>query len=137
MGKVAIVTGAGSVGPGVGIGKASAVLFAREGAKVLLVNRSEDRASELRREIEAEGGECSVFTADIAHEEQVDRMVGAAVDRYGKLDVLLNNVGIGGPGTATSVAREVWDDAINVNLTGTLWCCKYAIPRMIDRKSVG
>jgi len=130
-GKVAIVTGAASRGPGIGIGKAIAILFAREGAKVVLVNRSERHASELRGEIEAEGGECSVFAADVSQREQVMEMVEATVGRHGRLDILCSNVGIGGPGTAADVTEQVWDDVMNVNLKGTLWCCKYAIPHML------
>ncbi len=126
------MTGAASVGPGVGNGKATAILFAREGAKVLLVNRSEEHAAELQREIETEGGECSVFAADICHEAQVRNVMATAVQRYGRLDILQNNVGIGGPGTVTDVTERVWDDAINVNLKGTMWCCKHAIPHMLD-----
>ena len=131
-GKVAIVTGAASSGVGIGNGKATAILFAREGAKVLLVNRSESHAQELQREIENEGGTCSAVAADIAREDQVRRMVDVAVERYGRLDVLVNNVGIGGPGTAVNVTEQAWNDAMNVNLTGTMWCCRYAIPRMIE-----
>lgn len=131
-GKVAIVTGAASVGPGVGNGKATAILFAKEGAKVLLVNRSEPHARELQREIEGAGGECSVFAADVSQRDQVRQMVAAAVGRYGRLDILHNNAGIGGPGSAADVTEQVWDNAINVNLTGTMWCCKYAIPHMLD-----
>lgn len=131
-GKVAIVTGAASSGPGVGNGKAISILFAREGARVLLVNRSEEHASELQREIEAEGGECSTFAADISVKEQVEAMIEAAVSRYGRLDILCNNVGIGGPGRVTNLKEPDWDDAIKVNLTGTMWCCRFAIPRMIE-----
>jgi NAD(P)-dependent dehydrogenase (short-subunit alcohol dehydrogenase family) len=131
-GKVAIVTGAASRGPGVGNGKATAMLFAREGAKVLLVNRARAHAEALQREIEAEGGECSVFAADVSQRDQVERMVAAAVERYGRLDVLHNNVGIGGFGTGANVTEQSWDDAMNVNLKGTMWCCRYAIPRMLE-----
>lgn len=130
-GKVAIVTGAASVGLGVGNGKAVAILFAREGAKVLLVNRSEEHARELQDEIESEGGDCSVFAADVSKHDQVKEMVDAAVLRYGRLDILHNNVGIGGPGTAADVTEQVWDDAMNVNLKGTMWCCRHAIPHML------
>ena len=119
------------MGPGVGNGKATAILFAREGAKVLLVNRSERHAGELQREIEAEGGECSVFAADVSQREPVRHMVEAALERYGRLDILHNNAGIGGPGTAADVTDAVWNDVVRVNLTGTMWCCKYAIPPMI------
>lgn len=130
-GKVAVVTGAASSGPGVGNGKATAILFAREGAKVLLVNRSEEHALSLADEIAAEGGTASAFACDIAQRDQVEAMIEAAVARYGRLDVLHNNVGIGGPGTAADVTEEVWDAAMGVNLKGTLWCCRFAIPRMV------
>lgn len=129
-GKVAIVTGAQSSGPGLGIGKASAILFAREGAKVLLVNRSKERAAELSSEIEQEGGICSVFAGDVTLAEDVESMVEAVIQRYGQLDILYNNAGIGGPGTVVSVTEEVWDGCIKLNMKGTMLCCKYAIPLM-------
>ena len=131
-GKVAIVAGAASSGPGVGIGKATAVLFAREGAKVLLVNRSEQRAQALRDEIVQEGGECAAFAGDITRAEDAQRMVESALQRYGRLDILHNNAGIGGPGTVVNVTDEVWNNSIDVNLKGPMLCCKYAIPRMIE-----
>jgi NAD(P)-dependent dehydrogenase (short-subunit alcohol dehydrogenase family) len=129
-GKVAIVTGAQSSGAGLGIGKASAILFAREGAKVLLVNRSEKRAVELSRDIQQEGGICSVFAGDVTLAEDVENMMEAVIQRYGRLDILYNNVGTGGPGTVVSVTDEVWDNCVNVNMKGTMLCCKYAIPCM-------
>lgn len=130
-GKVAIVTGAASSGPGVGVGQATALLFAREGAKVVLVNRSAAHAAELREQIEAEGGLAASVAADVAEERQVRDMVDVAIERFGRLDILVNNVGIGGPGMATTVTEEVWDSVMRVNLKGTLWCCRHAIPRMV------
>ena len=131
-GKVAIVTGAASVGPGVGNGKAAAILFAREGANVLLVNRSESHARELQSEIEAEGGGCSVYAADVTCAADVDGMVEAAMRRYGRLDILFNNVGAGGPGTVVTVAEDVWEHAMQANLRSVMLCCKHAVPRMIQ-----
>lgn len=131
-GKVAIVTGAAPVRPGLGIGKAISLLFSREGARVALVNRSPDHARELQAEIEAEGGECEAFAADVARQDDVRRVVQATVDRFGRLDILCNNVGIGARGTAVDVEDDVWEDAMNVNLRGTLWCCRHAIPRMVE-----
>jgi NAD(P)-dependent dehydrogenase (short-subunit alcohol dehydrogenase family) len=129
-GKVAIVTGAQSSGPGLGIGKASAILFAREGAKVLLVNRSMERANELCGEIQRDGGTCSVFAGDVTNATDVENMVETVIQRYGKLDILYNNVGTGGPGTAVDVTEDIWDNCIKVNMKATMLCCKYAIPRM-------
>jgi NAD(P)-dependent dehydrogenase (short-subunit alcohol dehydrogenase family) len=130
-GKVAIVTGAASRGPGVGTGKATAILFAREGAKVLLVNRSASRAQELQREIEQEGGECSVCPTDITNASEVERMVETAIQRYGQLDILVNNVGFGEAGTVVTITEEVWDNLMNINLKSMMWCSKYSIPHMI------
>ena len=105
-GKVAIVTGAGSSGPGVGNGKAAAVLFAREGARVLLVDAVAQRAEETLTMIGEEGGEASVYEANVIQAEDCRRMVEAAMDRYGRLDVLDNNVGISRRGTVLEVSEE-------------------------------
>lgn len=129
-GKVAIVTGAQSSGPGVGIGKASAILFAREGAKVLLVNRSKEKVDEFAKEIQQEGGDCSAFVGDVTRASDVESMVEAVIQRYGRLDILYNNVGAGGPGTAVSVSEDTWDNCINLNMKSTMLCCKYGIPKM-------
>ena len=93
-GKVAIVTGAGSSGPGVGNGRATATLFAREGAKVLLADRTLERAEETLAMIEAEGGAASAIQADVTKADDCARMVDACLERYGRLDILDNNVGI-------------------------------------------
>ena len=93
-GKVAIVTGAGSRGPGVGNGKAAAILFAREGASVVCVDLVAERAEETVDAIKAESGVASVFAADVTRQADCRSMVEAAVQRYGRLDILQNNVGI-------------------------------------------
>ncbi|MDP6715987.1 MAG: SDR family NAD(P)-dependent oxidoreductase, partial [SAR202 cluster bacterium] len=115
-GKVAIVTGAGASGEIMGNGKATAILFAREGAKVLLVDNEEDRATQTLETITAEGGEASVFTADVSRADDCEAMVQAAVQRYGRLDILHNNVGIGGSGTVLEVSEEDWDRVMTVNV---------------------
>ena len=92
--KVAVVTGAGSSGPGVGTGKATATLFAREGAKVLLVDRDGQRAEETLVSIREEGGEASVFEADVTQERDCRALADAATERYGSINILFNNVGI-------------------------------------------
>ena len=130
--KVAIVTGAAPQAEGVGNGSASAILYAREGAKVVLVNRSEARAHELRREIETQGGECSVITADVTKEEDVKRMVAATIERHGRIDVLHNNVGGNkGGGRVTELDESLWDATLKLNLNTAMLCCKHVIPHMI------
>ena len=107
-GKVAIVTGAGKKGEVDGTGYATSILFAREGAKVLLADLSPENANATLAEIEAEGGEASIFIGDVSTEDACAGMVEAAVERFGKVNVLFNNVGLGGSGTVTQVdAGEV------------------------------
>ena len=130
QGKVAIVTGAGSRGPGVGTGKAASVLFAREGARVLLVDLEARHAQETLETIRAEGGEASVFQADVTSAADCRAMVEAAVERYGGVHVLLNNVGILGPGSVVEVVEEVWDRVVDVNLKGMVLTSKFAVPEM-------
>ena len=131
-GKVAIVTGAGSSGPGIGNGKATAALFAREGAKVLLVDASRERAEESLVLIKEEGGEASVFQADVTKADECQAMVVAAVERYGRLDILDNNVGISRRGTVVDVSEEEWDLIIAVNLKSMILASGAAIPKMIE-----
>ncbi|MDP7540194.1 MAG: SDR family NAD(P)-dependent oxidoreductase, partial [Alphaproteobacteria bacterium] len=99
-GKVALVTGAGSIGPGWGNGKAVAVLFAREGAKVVALDINADAATETAAIIASEGGNCTTITGDVSNSEQVAATVQTCIDTYGRIDLLHNNVGIvvnGGP----------------------------------------
>ena len=129
-GKVAIVTGAGSSGPGVGTGKAASILFVREGANVLLVDRVAQRAEETLATIREEGGEASVFEADVTRAGDCRAMVEAAKERYGGVHVLLNNVGILGPGNVLDVEEEDWDRVLEVNLKSMMLTSKYAVPAM-------
>ena len=131
-GKVAIVTGAGSSSAGIGNGKATAVLFAREGAKVLLVDVVKDRAEETLAMIQEEDGEASLFQADVTKADDCQRMVDAAMERYGRLDILDNNVGISQRGTVVEVSEEDWDRVMTVNLKTMVLASKAAIPRMIE-----
>jgi len=130
-GKVAIVTGAAPQGPGIGNGSAVAILFAREGAQVVLVNRSEERARELQRTIEDEGGDCMVCPADVTNATDVERMVKATIERYGKLDILHNNVGGGPTGHIVEMPEADWDASMAVNLKSMMLCCKHSIPHML------
>ncbi|MFN4088630.1 MAG: SDR family NAD(P)-dependent oxidoreductase [Alphaproteobacteria bacterium] len=132
-GKVAIVTGAAPRGEGVGNGKAAAILFAREGAKVVLVNRSAERAQKLADEIAADGGEAAVFAGDLSETGVADRMATFATERFGGVDVLHNNLGIGGPGTAETTTLEAWNQMFQVNLTSALLCIRACLPEMRKR----
>ncbi len=131
-GKVTIVTGAGSSGPGVGTGKAISILFAREGAKVLLVDVVATQAEETLNSIQADGGEASVFGADVTKDSDCQRMVEAAIGRFGGLHILVNNVGILGRGTVLDVQEKDWDRVLSVNLKSMMLTSKYAVPKMIE-----
>ncbi len=139
-GKVAIVTGAAPRLEGIGNGSAMAILMAREGAKVLLVNRSVERAEELAGKIAADGGEASAFAADVTDSGDVAAMARVVRERYGRLDILCNNVGIGaggGPNRVEDVTDETWDKLVSVNLTSAMKCSRAAIPLMRDSGSGG
>src|SRR6476659_2496902 len=105
-GKVAIVTGAAPRGEGVGNGMATAIAFAREGAKVVLVNREAARAEKLAANIAKEGGETAVFAGDVTKIDVAEAMAAFASKRYGRLDILHNNVGVGGPGNPETIEMD-------------------------------
>ncbi len=130
--KVAVVVGAGQTPGGtIGNGRAAAILFAREGAKVLLVDRDLASARETEALIRDEGGEATAFEADITREADCAALAIAAVERYGGLHVLHNNVGIGaGDGSATRLSEDAWDRIHEVNLKGHFLTCKHALPIM-------
>ena len=128
--KVAIVTGAGSIGPGIGNGKATAVLFAREGARVMLVDNNLKAADETKRFIEEEGGDCMAFEADVTSSSGCEVMVGKCLEKYGRIDILHNNVGIGGYGGPVETSEEDWDRIMTVNLKSMFLTCKYVLPHM-------
>jgi len=129
-GKVAIVTGAGSSAEGIGNGKATAILFAREGAKVLLVDLFEERVAETETLIVEEGGVASTFVADVTNAAECKAMVAIAVERYGRLDVLDNNVGISIRADVTEVTEEQWDHIMAVNVKSIMLTSKFAVPAM-------
>ena len=131
-GKVAIVTGAGARGDIVGNGQATAILFAYEGAEALLVDADEDRVKGTLDAIESHGGSASVFVGDVTSAESCHDMVRVALDRYGRLDILHNNVGIGGAGNVVEVAEEVWDQVMEVNVKSMMLTGKYAVPAMAE-----
>lgn len=130
-GKVALVTGGGK-----GIGRAIAVLFAREGAAILLNGTDKEALDAVAAEITAAGGRAFAHPADIADEESVRQMVEKTIAEFGKVDILVNNSGIAGPtAPVIKVDREDWDRTMAVNLTGAFLCAKYTLPGMIERRS--
>jgi NAD(P)-dependent dehydrogenase (short-subunit alcohol dehydrogenase family) len=130
-GKVAIVTGAGSRGPGIGNGKATAILFAREGAKVLIVDLFPERVQETLEMINSEGGEASMFIGNVTKAADCRAMVSEAVKRYGRLDILHNNVGIDSTGTVVDIDLKEWDTVMEVNLKSIVLTSRFAIPQMV------
>ena len=132
--KVAIVVGASTRGEGVGNGKAAAIQFAREGAKVLCVGRRESATDATRDTIRSEGGQAETCVADITNAEDCQRVVDTCIQRFGKLDVLHNNVGggVGAGGDIVDATEEEWDTAFDINVKGMFFMCKYAIPKMIE-----
>lgn len=129
-GKVAIVTGAGSSGDGIGNGKATALLFAREGASVLCVDIVPERAEATCNAIRAEGGQAVALAADVTRRDECERMVATAVARFGRLDILHNNVGIVSHDTVRDVTEDVWERVLAVNLKSMVFACQAAVPRL-------
>ncbi len=131
LGRVAIVTGAGSRASGIGNGRAAAILMARSGAKIALLDAMPDWAAETGRMIAEEGGESMVIEADVTKAADCAEAVSKTVAKWGRVDILVNNVGIGGPpGDAVDVDIEAWDHAMRVNVTSMMLMAKYAIPEM-------
>ena len=126
--KVALITGAGS-----GIGRESALLFAREGARVVVVDVDDEAGQETVRLIRENGGEATFVHADVSRAEDVRNMIAQAESTYGRLDILFNNAGIFHPkdGSVLETEEEVWDRVIDVNLKGVFLGCKYGIPALL------
>lgn len=120
--KICIITGGGS-----GIGRAACLLFAREGATVVVADKSADAAAQ----VAALAGNGAVpMAVDVANSKQVDGMIRNAVERFGRLDVLINNAGYGIPGSVTETDEDDWNKLMAVNVNGVFFGCKYAIPAM-------
>jgi NAD(P)-dependent dehydrogenase (short-subunit alcohol dehydrogenase family) len=129
-GKIAMVVGAGSIGPGWGNGKATAVTFARQGAQVFCVDRNGAAAKQTVEIIASEGGKALAFTADVSRAADVEAMVAACLKAYGRIDVLDNNVGIAEMGSVVDVTEASWDHVFNVNLKSAFLAMKHVIPVM-------
>ena len=136
--KVAVIFGAGQTpGETIGNGRATALLLAAEGAKVLVVDREQASADETVALIKEKGGEATAFAADVLHEDQVAAAVQACAEAYGRVDLLHNNVGASlalGDATATDLEAEAFDRIVAVNLRGMWFACKHAIPLMREQR---
>ena len=130
--KVAIVTGGGAAGDGIGNGRAAAILLARAGTRVLVVDREVSLAQRTVDMIAEDGGEAEAFQADVTESDQCEAMVAAAVERFGRLDFLDNNVGIGTRGSVVDEEPRIWQLVMRVNVESMFLASKYAIPAMID-----
>jgi len=135
-GRVAIVTGAGSRSSDIGNGRAAAILLARRGAQVLLLDANLAAAQQTLRMIEIENGAALALQADVTQPDQCQSAITRAVEAWGRVDILVNNVGITGPaGTAVEVDLDDWDQALRVNLTSMMLMAKHAIPEMRKRQA--
>ena len=132
-GKVAMVVGAGSIGPGWGNGKATAVTFARQGAEVFCVDRNGKAAQETVDIIASEGGKASAYTADVSRGDEVEAMIAACLKAHGRIDVLDNNVGIAEMGNVVEVTEAEWDRVFAVNLKSAFFTMKHVIPVMVKQ----
>jgi NAD(P)-dependent dehydrogenase (short-subunit alcohol dehydrogenase family) len=128
--KVALITGGTS-----GIGEATALLFAGEGAKVAITGRNEQRGAEVVARIKERGGDATFFRADVSQANDCQRAVDDTLRAFGRLDILFNNAGVYYPQTALECSEREWDEQIDVNLKGTFLMSKCALPTMIAQRS--
>jgi NAD(P)-dependent dehydrogenase (short-subunit alcohol dehydrogenase family) len=129
-GKVAIVTGGGAAGTGIGNGRAAAILLAKAGAKVAVVDRQLELAEATVKMIAGEGGEGIALAADVTRGEDCAALVAAVLDRFGRIDRLDNNVGIGGRGSVVEESQENWRRIMQVNVESMFLVSKHVIPAM-------
>jgi len=129
-GKVALITGAGCVGPGWGNGRAAAVIFAREGAKVFAVDKNPDSVAETVQ-LAGPDADIKTYACDVLDDTQVARMVQACRDAFGRIDILVNNVGGSAAGGAAELSEQAWDNQIDYNLKSVFLTCRHVIPVMI------
>lgn len=130
--RVAIVTGAGSIGPGWGNGKATAAALAREGARVIAVDSREEAAEETVRIIREEGGVCESFVADVSQADDIARLVDFTMQKFNRIDILHNNVGINRPAGTAELSESDWDLVMAVNLKSMFLTCKAVLPVMAE-----
>ncbi len=128
--KVAIITGSTK-----GMGKATALMFAKEGAKVVINSRSPEKEDSVRKDIEKDGGSAIFIQADISNPEDVNKLFKETVDTYGTVDILVNNAGVHHPKDFFDLTKEDWDKVLSVNLVGLFLCSQKAAKIMMDHKS--
>lgn len=128
--KVAIVTGAGCVGPGWGNGRAVAVLFAQAGAKIFAVDKSAEAMEETVRRVREAGGTITAHTCDVTDSAAVEAMVAACQAEYGRVDILVNNVGGSAAGGPVALSEDKWDAQVAYNLKSVFLTCKHVLPVM-------
>jgi NAD(P)-dependent dehydrogenase (short-subunit alcohol dehydrogenase family) len=136
-GKVAIVTGGGAPDDGIGNGRAAALLLARSGAMVLVVDLEREAADQTVKMIADEGGTALTHIADVSDEKQCKGVVDAALNAWGRLDLLDNNVGIGGRGSVVDTPSDLWRKVMTINVDSMFYMSKYAIPAMVDTAGGG
>lgn len=129
-GKVALVTGCGTLEEGWGNGKAISVLLARQGAKVFGVDLNLQAADITRKIIQDEGGQAAVMKTDVTDSADVKRMVDACMEKFGRIDILVNNVGRSEPGGPVEMSEQTWEDQLDVNVTSAFLTCKHVLPIM-------
>lgn len=127
-GKVAIITGGGS-----GIGKEGAILYCKEGARVVIADFSEDAGKNTEAELKASGFEVSFFKVNVADRDQVRDMVDFAIEKYGKIDILINNAGITQDSLLVKMTDEQWDRVVDINLTGVFNCGRAVASKMVEQ----
>ena len=132
-GKVALVVGAGCVGPGWGNGRAAAVLFAHEGAKVFAVDKNADAMTETVARV-GNDGEIATHVCDVLDDSQVHAMTEACREKFGRIDILLNNVGGSAAGGAAEISEQSFDSQIDYNLKSVFLACRHVIPVMVAQR---
>ena len=129
-GKVALITGAGSVGPGWGNGRSAAVLFAREGARIAAADIKRSLLEPTVSMVQSEHGDIAAFNADVTDADQVEKLVADVLGRFGRIDVLVNNVGGSRSGGPVELSVADWQSQLDFNLTSTFLTCKFVLPAM-------
>ncbi|MGG3563999.1 glucose 1-dehydrogenase [Neobacillus rhizosphaerae] len=126
--KVVLITGGGS-----GIGKSTSILFAKEGAHVIVNDLSRDAGNETVQEIIEAGDQATFIQADVTDAKEVEQMVNQVIQKVGRIDVLFNNAGVSGVGAVHETSEELWDQVVNVNMKGVFLPCKYVLPHMMQQ----